>query len=73
MTQVGRKHGGDFRERIVGGMFERRVGPLGNPARSEHEGFELLLRKHERRQHEARAQHITHARLAVDACALRLQ
>ena len=35
-------------------------------ARAQHQGLDLLLVEHERRQVEARPQHIAHARLALD-------
>jgi hypothetical protein len=44
-----------------------------HPARTQHQRLDLLLAEHQRRQHEARAQHIAHARLAIDVRAFGLQ
>src|SRR5262249_50224473 len=51
-------------------VAERRIGTLRDPARSEHQRLDLLLGEHQRRQHEARAKHVTDAGLAINAGAL---
>ena len=44
-----------------------------HPARAEYDRFDLLLAEHQWRQHEARAQHVADAGLAIDVRALGLE
>src|SRR5581483_4436957 len=43
------------------------------PAAAQHQGLDLLLREHQRRQHEARPQDVADTRLAIDMRTLALQ
>ena len=67
------QHRVDLGEHVARRLAERLVGAFRYPARAEHERLDLFLRKHQRREHEAGAQHIADARLAIDRRALRAQ
>ena len=54
-------------------LGKQAVGAFGDPPRAEHESLDLVLREHERREHEARSQDVAHARFAVDMGTLRRQ
>ena len=66
LAQIVGQYGGDLGERIRGRAFERRVGLPRHEAQPEHQRLDLLIGEHQRRQHEARAQHETDAGFAVD-------
>ncbi len=73
VAQIGRKHGGNLRQRVPRGLAEPRIAAIGDPARTKNERFDLVLREHQRRQHETGAQDIAEAGFANDAGALPLQ
>ena len=70
VTQIRRQDGSDLGERVVRGVGKPPVGTPGNKSRPEHQRFQFLLGKHQRRKHEARPQHKADAGFAIDRCAL---
>jgi hypothetical protein len=73
VAHIVRQDRNDLGQRVAGCLAEWPVGALGDPARSEHQRLDLLFGEHQRRQHEARAQYVTNARLGVDMRALRFE
>ena len=73
LAQIVRQHRRDLGQGVAGGVAQPVVGALRDPARAQHQRLDLVLREHQRRQHEAGPQHIAQPRLALDVGALRLQ
>ena len=73
LPHAGRQHGGDFGHGVPRGLGKPLVGAPRHPLRPQRQRLDFGGGQHERRQQEARPQHVAEPRLAVDLRAQGLQ